>query len=94
MLIFYLKNTGRSVMTSHFAVPRLADQLGHGPHRAVHTPAAGLEQHHGDQAKNSGGQHHAVKSKGELRHAGMEECSVIVPLPGQLEGPQQRHPLI
>ena len=53
-------------MTSHFAVPGLADQLGHGPHGAVDTPAAGFEQHHGDQAKDGGGQHHAVEPKGKL----------------------------
>lgn len=71
------------------AVFGLADQLGHGAHGAVDTPAAGLEEHHGDQAQHGGGEHHAVKAEGKLGHAGVEQGSVVGPVPGQLEGPQQ-----
>ena len=38
----------RDTARSCAAVPCFADQLCHGAHGAVDTPAAGLEQHHGD----------------------------------------------
>ena len=66
-----------------------ANQLGHRPHGAIYTPATGFEPHHGDQSQHRGGQHHAVKSKSELSHAGMEQGAMIGPIPRNLEGPQQ-----
>ena len=70
-----------------------ADQLGHGPHGAVDAPAPGLEQHHRNEAQDGGGEHYAVKAKGELGYARMEQRPVIGPAPGQLEGPEQSHGL-
>ena len=67
----------------------LADQLHHGPHGAVDAPAAGLEQNHSDQTQHCGGEHHAVKAEGKLRYPQMEQSSMVSPVPGQLEGPQQ-----
>ena len=66
-------------MTSHFAVACFANQLGHGPHGAVDAPAARLEQNHGDQTEDGGGQHHTIESEGKLRHTGMEQRPVIGP---------------
>ena len=68
-------------------------ELRHGSHGAVDAPAAGLEEDHGDETQNGGGQHDAVKAEGELGDAGRKESAVIGPVPGQLEGPQQRHRL-
>lgn len=68
---------------------RPANQLRHGAHGAVDAPGTGLEQNHGEKAQRGGGQHHAVKAEGELGHAGMDQGSVIRPVPRQLEGPQQ-----
>ena len=73
----------------YFPVPRSADQLGHGSHGAVHTPAPGLEQHHGNQSENSRGQHHTVETERKLCHAGMKQRSVICPMPRQFERPQE-----
>ena len=64
------------------------------PMGAVDTPAAGLEEHHGDEPQHGGGEHDAVKAKGELGNAGMERRAVVSPVPGQLEGPQQRDRLL
>ncbi len=75
---------------SYFAVFRLADELGHGSHGTVNTPAAGLEQDHCDKSQYRGCQHHAVKAEGELGCAGMEQRAVIGPVPRQLECPEQR----
>ena len=71
----------------------LADQLGHRAHRAADAPAAGLEQDHGKQAEDGGGQHDAIKPKSELGNAGGKEGAVISPVPGQPERPQQSHRL-
>lgn len=68
----------------------LTDQLCHGAHGTVDTPAAGLEQHHGDEAQDGRGQHNAVKTESKLRHAGVKESTVVSPVPGELKGPQQR----
>ena len=76
---------------SRFSAFGLADQLRHGAHGAVDAPAAGLEQEHGDKPKNGGGQHDAVKSKRELGDAGVQERSVVDPMPRQTESPQQCH---
>ena len=75
------------------AVLCLTDQLGHGPHGAVNAPASGLEKDHGHQAKDGGGQHHAVKAKGKLGRSSMEPGPMIRPVPGDLKGPQERHRL-
>src|SRR5699024_1861481 len=69
------------------SVFRLADQLGHRSHRAVDTPAAWLEQHHGNKAQNGRGEHHAVKAEGKLGHAFMKQGSMIGPMPWELKGP-------
>ena len=71
----------------------LADQLCHRSHRAVDTPAAGLEQNHGKQAKDGGGQHDAIKPESELGDAGGKEGSMISPVPWQLKCPKQRYNL-
>ena len=76
------------------AIPGLADQLRHGSHRTVDTPAAGFEQHHGKQAQHGGCQHHTVEAKRKLGHAGMEQGTVIGPVPGQLQSPEQGHHLL
>ena len=68
---------------------RLADELGHGPHRAVDAPAAGFKQGHGDQTKNCGGQHDAVKAKCKLGNPRMKQGSMVGPVPGQFKGPQE-----
>lgn len=75
------------------ALPGTADQLGHGAHGAVDAPGAGTEEHHRHQTQHRGGEHHAVKAKGELCHPGGQNGPVIGPVPGQPEGPQQRHRL-
>ena len=66
-----------------------ADQLGHGAHRAVDAPGAGLEQEHGHKAQHRGGEHHAVEAEGELDRPRVESAAVVGPVPGELEGPQQ-----
>ena len=71
-----------------------ADQLGHGSHRAVNTPAPRLKQRHSDQAQNGGSQHYAVKTESKLRGARVEQGSMIGPVPGQLKGPEQRNSLL
>ena len=71
-----------------------ADELGHSSHGAVYAPAAGLKQHHGNESQYGGGQHHAVKSKGKLGCAGMEQSSVVGPVPWKLKDPQERHNLL
>ena len=78
------------IMRSLVSLFCFADQLSHGPHRAVDAPAARLEQHHSNKAQHRGCQHHAVETKGKLSHAGMEQSSVIGPIPRKLEGPEQR----
>ena len=45
------------------AVFHPADQLRHGTHGAVDTPASGLEKRHGQQAQNGRGEHDAVKAE-------------------------------
>ena len=67
-----------------------ADELGHGAHRTVDAPAAGLEQRHGGKTQHRRGQHNAVKAECELRYAGMEQRAVVGPVPRQFEGPEQR----
>ena len=63
------------------SVSGLADQLGHRAHRAADAPAAGLEQDHGKQAEDGGGQHDALKPERELGDAGGKEGSMISPVP-------------
>ena len=67
---------------------RLADQLRHGAHRAVDTPAARFEEKHCDHAQGRGGEHQAVEAVGELSGPGRGR-SVVRPLPGQFEGPEE-----
>lgn len=70
-----------------------ADELCHSSHGTVHTPAAGLEQNHGDKSKYGGGQHNAVKAKGKLGNARVQDGSVVCPVPGNLKGPDQLNDL-
>lgn len=70
------------------AIFQLADELGHGSHGAVNTPAAGFEQHHGDKPQHRRSQHHAVKTECELGDSRMKQRTVISPIPRQLESPK------
>ena len=66
-----------------------ANELSHGSHRTVNTPAAGSEQYHGHKPQYGGCEQHTVKTEGKLGDSFMEQSSVISPMPWQSEGPQE-----
>ena len=70
-----------------------ADELCHGAHRTINTPAARLKQNHGNKAKNGGCKHNTVEAKGKLSNARMNEGSVICPMPGDFKSPKKSHNL-
>ena len=57
--------------------------------RQVDTPAARFKQNHRHKSKNSGSQHHTIKSKSKLYYPRMKYRSVICPIPWQFKRPQK-----
>ena len=65
------------------------NQLGHGTHGAVDTPASRFIQDHGEKPQDGRGQHNTVKPESKLYGARVEPGAAVSPMPGEFERPQE-----
>ena len=64
-----------------------ADQLRHSTHGTIYAPAPGFIEKHCNKTKDRGCEHNAVKAESKLGSAGMEQRTVISPVPWKFKSP-------